>query len=148
MNNAELKSIRVDMRDPFAEVVLIGPSKGNAMGPDFWSECPAVFDWLDKNDKVRAIVLRGSTGNFSFGLDLLPMGAEMAPLILGAPSAAQREKLLQLVYDLQEAFNAVARCRKPVIASISGWCIGGGVDLIAAADVRLCSARVCCSSSV
>src|SRR5699024_5315034 len=41
---------------------------------------------------------------------------------------------------MQEAANAVARCRKPVVAAVAGWCIGGGVDVITAADFRYASA--------
>jgi enoyl-CoA hydratase len=134
-----LESVRVDMYDSVAEVVLIGPGKGNAMGPAFWREFPRTFQVLDQDDRVRAIVVRGSTGNFSYGLDLVAMSAEMGPLIMGAPNAKQRAKLLQLIFDLQRSFNAIANCKKPVIASISGWCIGGGVDLISACDVRVCS---------
>ena len=44
------------------------------------------------------------------------------------------------VLRLQDAITAVARCPKPVIAAVHGYCIGGGVDLIAACDIRLASA--------
>lgn len=135
-----LLSLRVDIRDFIAEVVLVGPGKGNAMGPDFWRECPRVFESLDRDDTVRAIVVRGGAGNYSYGLDLMAMAAEMGPLIMGAPSSSQRAKLLAMVFQMQRAFDAIAQCRKPVIASISGWCIGGGVDMVSACDIRLCSA--------
>src|SRR5206468_1195881 len=49
-------------------------------------------------------------------------------------------RLLSMIGQLQHAFDAVADCKKPVIAAITGWCIGGGVDLIAACDIRVCSA--------
>jgi enoyl-CoA hydratase len=45
-----------------------------------------------------------------------------------------------LIERLQRAITSVAACRKPVVAAIAGWCIGGGVDLVTACDVRLCSA--------
>lgn len=41
---------------------------------------------------------------------------------------------------MQDSVTAVAECRTPVLAAVSGWCIGGGVDVIAAADIRLASA--------
>ena len=53
--------------DSVAEVVLIGPGKGNAMGPDFWREMPEVFARLDRDDDVRAIIVRGEGSHFSYG---------------------------------------------------------------------------------
>ena len=138
----ERRSISVQKDAYVAEVVLLGPGKGNAMGPDFWRELPAAFDELDRDEDVRAIVVRGQGGHFSYGLDLMAMGGALGPLVMGPlmAGAAERTKLLALIGELQHAFNRVAGCRKPVIAAVTGWCIGGGVDLIAACDVRLCAA--------
>ena len=121
------------------EVILTGPGRGNAMGPAFWQECPAVFDELGRDPSVRAIVVRGEGGNFTYGLDLVAMGAELLPLVGGTPGAPERTRLLAMIRAMQGAFGAIARSPAPVIAAIDGWCIGGGVDLITACDVRLCS---------
>jgi len=137
----DLVSLKVDVADRVAEVTLLGPGKGNAMGPDFWRELPAVFGVLDADPGVRAIVLTGSGGNFSYGLDLPAMMPSWAPLLGGDAMAEPRTAFLDEIRALQRAVSAVAECRKPVVASISGWCIGGGVDVIAAADVRVASAE-------
>ena len=50
------KSLRILKEDPIAEVVLIGPGKGNAMGPDFWKEMPELFSSLDRDERVRAVL--------------------------------------------------------------------------------------------
>ncbi len=134
---AERKSLKVTIADGVAEVVLIGPGKGNAMGPDFWREMPVVFEELDRDASVRAVLLRGEGANFSYGLDLMAMAPSLGDLISGAQMAADRQRLLDLVMDLQRSFNRVAECRKPVVAAIAGWCIGGGLDLAAACDVRI-----------
>lgn len=123
-----------------AEVTLLGPGKGNAMGPDFWRELPMVFEALDADPEIRAIVLTGSGRNFSYGLDLPAMMPAWAPLLGGDALAAPRTGFLKKLRELQDAVNAVAATRKPVIAAVSGWCIGAGVDLISAADIRLASA--------
>jgi enoyl-CoA hydratase len=137
----KLVSLREERVVPHvAEVVLTGPGKGNALGPDFWKECPGVFRALDEDESVRAIIVRGAGGNFTFGLDLKAMAPALAGIIMGEPLAKERTKLLSLVHDLQRSADAIASCRKPVIAAIAGKCIGGGVDLIAACDVRLASA--------
>jgi enoyl-CoA hydratase len=130
-------ALTVEKKDFIAEVVLRGPGKGNALGPDFWRECPQVFDALDRDDSVRAIILRGHGGTFTYGLDLRSMMSELGPLTTGEILAAERSKLLALVGELQNAPDSIERCKKPVVCAIAGWCIGGGVDIAAACDVRL-----------
>ena len=138
---AEYKSLKVEKNEGVAEVVLAGPGKGNAMGPDFWREMPEVFAELDGDDETRAIVVRGDGNNFSYGLDLAAMMGDLGQQFgAGKNLAAERTRFLDLVGEMQKAFDNVAACRKPVIAAVSGWCVGGGVDLIAACDIRLCSA--------
>jgi enoyl-CoA hydratase len=116
-----------------------GPGKGNALGPDFWREAPAVFDEIDADAEVRAVVLSGAGGNFTFGLDLIAMTSELR-YALGAPAmAAERTRFLDQLTMMQRAIISLMSCRKPVVASISGWCVGAGIDIICAADVRVCS---------
>jgi enoyl-CoA hydratase len=133
------KSLRLTKNDGIAEIVLTGPGKGNAMGPDFWREMPEVFSALDCDEETRVIIIRGDGGNFSYGLDLPAMMGAISPRLTGPSLAAERSKLLDKIGDMQQACDRVARCRKPVIAAVAGWCIGGGLDLIAACDIRLCS---------
>ena len=132
------RSLRLERYGFVVEVVLTGPGKGNAMGPDFWREMPAVFAALERDEQVRAILVRGEGKHFSYGLDLLAMGGELG--VAGQPTSAyERTQFLDTVSRMQQAITCVAECRKPVIAAVSGWCIGGGLDLISACDVRLCS---------
>ncbi|MEU6828421.1 crotonase/enoyl-CoA hydratase family protein [Nocardia beijingensis] len=135
------QAFTVETKDHVAQVTLIGPGKGNAMGPDFWRELPEVFQALDTDPEVRAIVLTGSGKHFSYGLDLPAMSGTFGPLLADRALAAPRTDFLVDVRRLQAAITAVADCRKPVIAAVSGWCIGGGLDLIAAADIRYASAE-------
>lgn len=136
----ELSAFSVTVADAVAEVMLLGPGKGNAMGEAFWRELPVVFAALDADPRVAAVVLTGSGPHFSVGLDLHDMLPRWAEVLAAGAQAAPRTEFLHEVRRLQAAVTAVAACRKPVIAAVSGWCIGGGVDLIAAADVRLASA--------
>ncbi|MEV6772650.1 crotonase/enoyl-CoA hydratase family protein [Nocardia sp. NPDC051030] len=135
----EWKAFTVESKDHVAQVTLTGPGKGNAMGPDFWRELPLIFGELDRDPEVRAIVLTGSGKHFSYGLDLPAMAGTFGPLLADKAQAAPRTDFLHEVRGMQAAVTAVADCRKPVIAAVSGWCIGGGLDLIAAADIRLAS---------
>src|ERR1051325_5815033 len=133
----EYRSLDVRNENRIAEVTLVGPGKGNAMGPDFWRELPRVFAALDRDEEARAVIISGSGGHFSYGLDLTTMTGDIGAR--GANLAAERTAFLDKLYELQRAFNAVFACRKPVIAAVDGWCIGGGLDLISACDIRLCS---------
>ncbi|MGH3437062.1 MAG: crotonase/enoyl-CoA hydratase family protein [Sciscionella sp.] len=135
----DLVSLRVERGDHVAEVTLLGPGKGNAMGPDFWRELPLVFRALDADPEVRAVVLTGSGKHFSYGLDLPAMAPTFGELLGDRALAAPRTTFRDQLRALQSSVDSVAECRKPVVAAISGWCIGGGVDVIAAADVRLAS---------
>ncbi|MFN0253555.1 MAG: crotonase/enoyl-CoA hydratase family protein [Kofleriaceae bacterium] len=123
-----------------AEVVLRATGKASRMGLAFWQEMPALFAALDAAADVRAIVLRGEGEGFSYGLDLGGMGADLAQLMAPGGGAAERTRLHEMITRLQRAITCVASCTKPVIAAIHGWCIGGGVDLATACDVRVCSA--------
>ncbi|MBP2325533.1 enoyl-CoA hydratase [Kibdelosporangium banguiense] len=135
-----LVSLQVKQSGHVAEVTLLGPGKGNAMGPDFWRELPIVFRELDADPAVRAVVLTGSGKHFSYGLDLPAMMGSWSDMLAGEALAGPRTKFLDKVREMQDSVTAVADCRKPVVAAVSGWCIGGGVDLISAADIRLASA--------
>jgi enoyl-CoA hydratase len=99
---------------------------------------------------VRVVVLAAKGPHFSVGLDLKAMGEMLTSGGSGAPSGpsgaaplspAERGRRARLnILQLQDAITAVADCPKPVIAAVHGYCIGGGVDLIAACDIRLASA--------
>jgi enoyl-CoA hydratase len=135
-----LKAFTVERENHVARVTLIGPGKGNSMGPDFWRELPLVVADLDTDPQVRSVVLTGAGEHFSYGLDLVAMGGDFGAVLADRALAAPRTDFLHQVRRMQAAVTAVADSRKPVIAAVSGWCIGGGLDLIAAADIRLASA--------
>jgi len=140
MSNTQVNvAFRVEKAGSVAEVVLIGPSKGNTMGPDFWRECAGVFDGLHRDDSVRAVLVRAEGAHFTYGLDLPAMMGDLGPLISGDGMAATRTRLYEKILELQKSFNAIANCKKPVIAAVHGWCIGGGIDMITACDIRVCS---------
>lgn len=137
---SDWKAFTVESAGHVAQVTLTGPGKGNAMGPDFWRELPLIFAGLDADPEVRAVVLAASGRNFSYGLDLAAMAGTFTALLAEKALAKPRTDFLDEVRTLQASMTAVADCRKPVIAAVQGWCIGGGVDLIAAADIRYAAA--------
>jgi enoyl-CoA hydratase len=68
------------------------------------------------------------------------MGGELSQVVGDGALAKERTDFLGAIERLQRAMSCVAACRKPVVAAIAGWCVGGGVDLVTACDVRLCAA--------
>lgn len=132
------ESVRVTIDNGIADVHMRATGKSPRMGPAFWNEFSQVFRWLDGDARVRVVLLRGEGAHFSTGLDLQAMASEVAPLV-GPALATERYALFALIQRMQGAIDSVAACKKPVIAAIHGNCLGGGVDLITACDVRLCS---------
>ena len=120
-------------------VTLLGPGKGNAMGPEFWDELPVAMDEIDRMFDVRCIIFRGSGDHFSYGLDVARMMPRIAGMASGNAMADERRKLMAQIRFMQSGFVKMHQSPKPVIAAVHGWCIGGGLNMIAAADIRLCS---------
>jgi enoyl-CoA hydratase len=119
-----------------ATVTLLRPT----MPPAFFRECEEAFLRLAEDRDARAVIVRSTAKSFSYGLDLPAAFQEFGALFAGA-SAASRADLLATIRRLQGSFNAIAACPVPVIAAVHGHCIGGGLDLVAACDVRLASAE-------
>jgi enoyl-CoA hydratase len=143
--------LSIERDEHVATVWLDRPEARNAMGMDLWRDLPLAMAAVSAQTDVRAIVLAAKGPHFSVGLDLKAMGAVLSggganagasdSSSSSAPSMAARARGARTeVLRLQDAITAVARCPKPVIAAVHGYCIGGGVDLIAACDIRLASA--------
>jgi enoyl-CoA hydratase len=136
--------LSVELSGAVAILWLDRPEARNAMGESLWRDLPKAMEVLGHDPGVRAVVVAAKGPHFSVGLDL----KEMGPLLSGIGAASGQgssgaEKAVHAREDilrLQAAITSVARCPKPVIAAVHGYCIGGGVDLIAACDLRLASA--------
>ena len=135
------QALTTDTHDGVLTLTLLGPGKGNAMGPDFWAELPTAIDEISAMDEVRAVVVRGSGQQFSYGLDLPQMMPKLAAMVGGNPLADRRRELMDMIRQMQSGFQKMHQSPKPFIAAIHGWCIGGGLNMVSAADIRLCSAE-------
>ena len=136
--------LTIELDGHVATLWLDRPEKRNAMGPAFWDDLPVALAALGGDRSVRAVVIAARGPHFSVGLDLVAMagiGGAAAAVDGSGPSMAARARQARAeIARLQASVTAVADCPVPVIAAVHGWCIGGGVDLIAACDIRMASA--------
>lgn len=109
------------------------------MGPEFWEELPNVMDDINRMPDIRCIIFRGSGDHFSYGLNVQKMMPLLGTMTTGTVLAHQRVDLMAQIRQMQAGFQKMHESPKPVIAAVHGWCIGGGLNMIAAADIRLCS---------
>lgn len=125
---------RIDHRDHIAYLILNRPDKRNAMGYEFFELLPEIFDEFNLDTNVRVVVIKAEGKSFTAGIDLMQLGS-----LMGDGGADSRESLRKTILKGQESMNSIERCTKPVIAAAHSHCIGGGVDLLAACDIRLAS---------
>ncbi|XP_076988057.1 delta(3,5)-Delta(2,4)-dienoyl-CoA isomerase, mitochondrial isoform X2 [Tamandua tetradactyla] len=119
-------------------VQLNRPEKRNAMNKAFWREMVECFNKIAQDADCRAVVISGAGKMFTSGIDLMDMASEFQK-----PQGDDVARISWYLHDLisryQETFTVIEKCPKPVIAAIHGGCIGGGVDLISACDIRYCA---------
>ncbi|MGI8791603.1 MAG: crotonase/enoyl-CoA hydratase family protein [Acidimicrobiales bacterium] len=137
---ADSEVFTIERERNVATLWLDSPERRNAMGEAFWAGLPICMDELGDDPEVRAIVVAAKGPHFTVGLDLKAMGQVTGSGSGNTSRAAGAAGFLKHVKKLQASITTVADCPKPVIAAIHSWCIGGGVDLISACDIRLASA--------
>jgi enoyl-CoA hydratase len=120
-----------------AHVELAREDKLNAMDGAMFGAIGDAFRTLGADPSVRCILLSGRGRHFTAGLDLRYAGSQFGPSDDPGRAAEAR---LRHIHWLQDCFTAAEVARPPVIAAIHGGCIGAGVDLATACDIRLASA--------
>lgn len=133
----DYSAFKVEQTDHIAHVQINRPDKVNAMDAAFWEEIIAIFQWIDDTDAIRAVVLSGAGKHFSSGIDLTLLASVAGQL--GKDVGRNARLLRRTILRMQASFTAVDNCRKPVLAAIQGYCIGGAIDLVSACDMRYCS---------
>lgn len=129
--------IAIGIEAGVAHVELARPDKLNAMDGDMFAALGDSFRSLGRDPAVRAILLSARGRHFTAGLDLDYAMSRLSPS--EDPGRAAEAKL-RFIEWLQDSFTAVEQARPPVVAAIHGGCIGAGVDLAGACDIRLASA--------
>lgn len=119
-----------------AVLYLNRPEKMNAMNWPFWRDLPLLVSDLEKDEDVRVVVIAAQGKAFSVGIDVFDFFSNNTDTLNGA-TPERREKLYKLILEMQKGFNAIAEGENIYIAAVHGYCIGAGLDLIAACDLRL-----------
>ncbi|HVB19595.1 MAG TPA: crotonase/enoyl-CoA hydratase family protein [Acidimicrobiales bacterium] len=130
--------ITLEIDEHVATIWLDRPEARNALGRAFWRDLPRAARVIEEDSRVRVVVVAAKGRDFTVGLDLKEMGGALGGEAASAASRAASAKVtFQAVRDMQDAVTSLAKLRVPVIAAVHGYCIGGGIDVISACDIRL-----------
>lgn len=129
------ETLLVDRQGSITVVTLTGKT----MPLRLFTELGEAFAAIAGDDAARAVIVRSRHPDFTYGLDLKDAMTDLGAAFQGG-LAGPRMALKRTIERLQAGVSAVGACPVPVIAAVGGWCIGGGVDLITACDLRLASA--------
>ncbi|XP_043913025.1 delta(3,5)-Delta(2,4)-dienoyl-CoA isomerase, mitochondrial isoform X1 [Protopterus annectens] len=125
-------------KENILHVELNRPEKRNALNRAFWREMVTCFNEIANDSDCRVVVMSGAGKAFSAGIDLIDMANDFVEP-QGDDVARIAWNLRKRILQYQETFTVMEKCSKPVIVAVHGCCIGGGVDLISACDIRFCS---------
>jgi enoyl-CoA hydratase len=132
------ESLIVEVRNYIGYIQFNRPDKANALHQAGWTELQSALEFMHQEDDVRVVILSGAGKHFCSGIDLSLLGSIMSKNDATCRAKVQ-EKLRTKIIALQNTINTIESCCKPVIAAIKGGCIGAGVDIISACDMRYAS---------
>jgi enoyl-CoA hydratase len=121
-----MSTIKVIREAPIATVQLDRPEVLNALSEELMDELVAALEALDNEAEIRCIVLTGNEKAFAAGADIRTSFVEATPASM-------------LEQDLTTRWERVRRIRKPIIAAVSGYCLGGGCELAMTCDIIVAS---------
>ncbi|XP_012149832.1 delta(3,5)-Delta(2,4)-dienoyl-CoA isomerase, mitochondrial isoform X2 [Megachile rotundata] len=134
------KMLSVSVPKEFVYMVKLNrPEKLNALNNNMWKEFKLCFDELAVEPECRVIVLSAAGKIFCAGIDLQDMMNLGQQLVEHDDVARKCKVLQQKIKGYQDSFTAIEKCPKPVIAAVHNACIGAGIDMISAADIRYCT---------
>ena len=128
----------VETKDDIAHIRMIRPDKANSMIPEFWDELPQIVNQLSDGNDARAIVLSAEGRHFCSGMDLSVFADNNDVSVQSNAKhiSRQRASFRTTALQLQRTFSCLEESRLPVLSAIQGACIGGGIDMVSATDLR------------
>ena len=144
-SNQNYTCFEITLEGGVAHLQLSRPEARNSMIPEFWSELPAAVNELSDSGEARALVISSTGRHFTAGMDLSVFTQPDSPFTSGsgneqAEFGRVRAEVRSAALALQESLSCLESARMPVLAAVQGGCVGGGVDMVSAADMRYCTA--------
>jgi enoyl-CoA hydratase len=133
------KPFDVEINNSIAHIRFNRPEKRNSMNEDFWTMFPKEVEEMDDSGEIRALIVSSTGPHFSAGIDLSMFKDDIVESETDNEIGRSRGYFLQQLKFLQNAVSCLEAARFPVITAVQGGCIGGGIDLITAADIRICT---------
>jgi delta(3,5)-delta(2,4)-dienoyl-CoA isomerase len=136
-------TLQVQIVENVLIVSLNSPKRKNAISRKMWREIGLLFSNIGTlGDDIRVVILKGNNSTFTAGIDLTDTSLFPTSFDDGEDDPARKGiAFSSQISDMQAAFTAIERCPVPVIAAIEEYCVGAGVDLVSACDVRLCEPK-------
>ena len=132
--------LTLEVNEHVATLWLDREEARNAMGSALWRDLPIAASTIANDPTVRVVVIAAKGPHFTVGLDLKEFGGGFAAPTSSHSKAATNALTYKAVRTMQDSVTSVAELNVPVIAAIHGYCIGGGIDLVSACDIRVCAA--------
>ena len=136
------ESFKYSSEEGVGHLVLNKGEDLNKMTMNFWYELPRILDEIDRDASLRVLILSSTGKHFCAGMDLKnfgTLGSDSEKKTNVPDKARIGENLYRVAKELQDMLSKLEKLRIPVLAGIQGGCIGGGLDLVTAADMRFAS---------
>ncbi|MDN3639221.1 crotonase/enoyl-CoA hydratase family protein [Simiduia curdlanivorans] len=132
---ADMAALSLKIEGAVAHLVLNRPEALNTLNTAFWQELPKALRAIGATADIRALIISSTGKHFTAGMDLNVFAGLNGPEFQ-LEASRRAEMIRRWVLELQACFNLLEEIRIPVLMAVQGGCIGGGIDMIAAADCR------------
>ncbi|CAI8390300.1 MAG: putative enoyl-CoA hydratase echA8 [Porticoccaceae bacterium UBA1117] len=132
--------ITIEKTGAVGTIWLDRPDKYNALSEPVWLAIPEALKSLEADADIRSIIVAGRGKHFCVGIDLVQSGMGTHQRPAGESEAVANLKQLQGTSKFQASISSLAECPLPVIAVVHGHCLGAGIDMITACDIRIAAA--------
>ena len=132
--------VSIEKNGGVGTIWLDRPDKYNALNEAFWLAIPMALSALAADEDIRVVLVAGRGKHFCVGIDLMQSGMGSHQRPAGESEAIANLRQLEGTTRFQDAMSSLAKCPLPVIAVIHGHCLGAGIDMITACDIRIASA--------